>query len=356
MFRNILVLGTCLFLIGCKGLNDPSQTVTLPISICLPSGETQAPRHAPVRRSLGDPGTTERFIMPNYLYFIILKQNGTNWEVWDTITRHVTDNDWQPRRYSGSLHTTGDSIYQYTGTFPLMTNNQQFNGRVYAVASAVELTFSQDIGTIVNLDQLLNLTFDASSVTIQSNLQHIYSTPYNYEVDDEYYGSFSTITVQSPRINLMLYHIAAKVDLKWNVAEDKRINAADPSQAVRLTYMEARRLFNGNAYCFKPMRNTLPALPTMGYSITDIITAGDEGLWWEGRTYFYTIPYTIEGSPTYFPLQMLLCTNDAAKADAYKLTLYQPFDTTEVFVPWLRGNFVFNNPLPTDSVARTVNN
>ena len=153
-----------------------------------------------------------------------------------------------------------------------------------------------------------------------------------------------------------MYHIAAKVDLKWNVAEEKRINAADPSQAVRLTYMEVRRLFNGDAYCFKPLRNTVSTLPTDGYAIQDIITAGDEGLWWEGRTYFYTIPYTVSGRPDYFPLQMLLCTNDAAKADGYKLTLYQPFDTTDVFVPWLRGNFMFNNPLPNEDAERTANN
>lgn len=353
---NILLLGVCLLLIGCKGLNEPSQTVVLPVSICLPTNELQAPRRISARNAVGDPGTTEQFLLPNYLYFIVLKQNGANWTLWDTITRHVTDNDWQPKRYQGSLNTAGDSIYQFTHNFSLLFSNQQFNGRVYAIASAVELSFNRDIGTITSLDQLLELTFDASSVTVQRNLQHIYTTPYNYEVSGNYYGSFSSVTSRVPRVNLMLYHIASKVDLKWNVAEDKRINNADPSQAVRLTYMEVRRLFSGDAYCFKPLRNTVSTLPTDGYAIQDIITVGDEGLWWEGRTYFYTIPYTVRGYPNYYPMQMLLCTNDAAKADGYKLTLYQPFDTTQVFVPWLRGDFMFNNPLPNETVVKTVDN
>ena len=260
--------------------------------------------------------------------------------------------EWQKKRYSGQLQAMGDSIYQYTETFILPVDRRGLEGRVYAIASAVPLTFNRSINTVSDLDDVLNLTFDASSTTVQENLQHIYSSPHNYTIDEMYYGSFTNTDRRN--VNLMLYHIAAKVDIKWSVAEDKRIDPVYPSNGVRLTYMEARRLFNGNAFCFKPLRNTMTSLPSSGgYNIPDIVTAADEGLWWEGRTYFYTIPYTVKGAKDYFPLQLLMRTNGSA-GTGYQLTLNQPIDTAAVFVPWIRGNFNFTKPLENKSETRTI--
>jgi hypothetical protein len=340
---------------GC-GEEEPSQKMGLPVSICLPAGEQLAANHSPKHRVMGDPGTTEQFLPPHYVYLIVMKQEADDsWTVWDTVGRVLTDDDWEKKRYTGSLQSAGDTIYQYTEHVHLLIRNQRINGRVYAVASSRPLRFNQRLSTISSMDQLLNLSFDTSDTAVQHNLQHIYSTPYNYIVDSKYFGSFSNETVKSPYVNLMLYHVAAKVDIKWNVADDKRINEVDPSQAVRLTYMEARRLYNGNAYCFKPMRNEMASLPASGgYTIEDIVTPNDEGLWWEGRTYFYTIPYTVTGSPSYFPLQLLMGTNGTKATAAYELTLNQPIDTTAVFVPWLRGDFVFSAPLAAEAVTKTV--
>ena len=156
-------------------------------------------------------------------------------------------------------------------------------------------------------------------------------------------------------IDMLLYHVAAKVDIKWNVAEDKRIDKVTPANGVRLTYMEARRLFNGDAYCF--MRNELAdPVGDEGYAIEDIVTPTDEGLWWEGREYFYTIPYTVEGDEDYFPLQMKMGTNGTKGTAQYEPTLKLEIDTSSVFVPWLRANFNISAPLPIDSPTKTVNN
>ena len=316
-------------------------------------GDMLTPQYAP-RRVMGDPGKAEQFLFPHYVYFVFLKQVGENWTTWKIETRTVQDEDWKPMRYAGSLRTAGDSIYQYTEQIHMITDNQHFNGRIYAVASAVPLTFNRsfDASHITNLDQTLGLTFDVSADSVSRYLQHIYSTPYNYDVSGAYYGSFSTITSKVPHVNLLLYHVAAKVDIKWNVQEDKRIDRETPDNGVRLTYMETRNLFNGFAYCFKPMRNTLSALPSSGYAITNIVTPSDEGLWWEGRTYFYTIPYTVTGEPDYFPLQLVMCTNDTPKENGYKLTLKQPIDTSDVFVPWLRGDFNLTKPLENKSETK----
>ena len=65
-------------------------------------------------------------------------------------------------------------------------------------------------------------------------IQHIYSSPCNYQTGSTYYGTVD-VTSESNRLSLMLYHVAAKVDLMWNV--DKTVQADN-----RLTYIQARRL------------------------------------------------------------------------------------------------------------------
>lgn len=343
-----------LLLIGCEErYGQPSQKVVMPLSICLPMDEVKQVNQSPVRRVMGDPGMTETFLFPNYIYIIVLKQVGDNWVLWHAIEETVANNDWQPTRYEGLLQTTGDSIYQYTEEIELLLNNEKFVGRVYAIASAVPLTFNRSLNSISNLDEALTLTFDASSVEVQESVQHIYATPYNYEVDAKYYGTFSSIAQKVPHVNLLFYHVASKVDLKWYVPENKRINNADPSSAVRLTSMKACNLFAGNAYCFKPMENS-SASPVTTSDTIEIVRPADAGLWWEGRYYFYTIPYTTTGKTGYFPLQMQLETNESG--NLYSPTIYLQVNTASPFVPWLRADFNLNIPLNAGTDTKTIDN
>ena len=99
-------------------------------------------------------------------------------------------------------------------------------------------------------------------------------------------------------------------------------------------------------------------MPTTGYKIEDIITPADEGKWWEGRSYFYTIPYVAsdvtDGSKVYFPLQLLMRTNGSA-GDGYRPTLNMKIDTAEaVFVPWLRANVNISAPFTDKAETKTV--
>jgi hypothetical protein len=326
--------------------------VTFPISICLPAEEI----HTPMNRLPGDPGTTEQFLLPNYVYIFIVKENpNKSTEVWRKIV--LTEGDWEKKHYVGLLPTMGDSIYQYTEELHLLLEQgDNFLGRVYIIASPVALTFEEipDLNNISTETQLLNEKFKPTG-DMQAALPHIYSTPYNLKVDGKYYGSFNSNYQKVPHLNLLLYHVAAKVDIKWYVPEDKRIDREMPDNGIRLTYMEAVNLFDGYAYCFRPMQNTVASLPETGHSI--VINDNIEGLWWEGRDYFYTIPYIVEGSPEpyYFPLQMKLCTNGTDPADAYKPTLNIPIDTTSSFVPWLRANFNINSKLAEGSPTIVVN-
>lgn len=352
--RGIIWVALLLAFVGCRNeLNDSAQ---LQLSLCLPIQDTGMP--AP-KKVMGDPGTTEHFELPKYAYIFVMKQTGVDsWTIWRKEELVLSANDWVRTRYYGLNDTREDSIFKYNKPIQYILNNETPTGRVYAVCSKNKLTFNTSFNSISDLEDLLDWQFDSSPDSIQENLENIYSTPYNYKRSGKYYCSFDCSGGNSYAVDMLMYHIASKVDIKWNVADTARINISDPSQAVRLTYMEARRLFNGYAYCFKPMQNHLASLPGEGegYDIPDIVTPSDEGLWWEGRSYFYTIPYYIDGAPNYFPLQMLLGTNGTKETAGYQLTLNQPMDTSAVFVPWLRGNFNLSHPLGNTTVTKTIEN
>lgn len=309
----------------------------------------------PMNRVPGDPGTREDFLLPNHVYIFVMKYDTDleKYVVWHQIEDTLTESDWEKTHYVGLLQTTGDSIYQYKEEINLLLEATRFDGRVYVIASAEPLTFTPepDLDKIGDEDELLAEKFSMATENMQRNVQHIYSTPYNYIVDGEYYGSFRS-TQRVPHVNLMLYHVAAKVDINWTVPTDKRIKEI-PAEAVRLTYMQAVNLFNDWAYCFKPMENVVDPLPTTGYS-RQIVSPEDVGLWWEGRSYFYTIPYTTPSHPGYFPLQMVLKTNGRS-GTGYRPTLYMQMNDT-TFVPWLRADFTINNPLEDRTDTKIISN
>ena len=338
---------------GCEGRDDidPKQGHPFTLSICLPVEESFAPAGGGPLRVMGDPGTTEKFKLPSYVYIIIMKKaaGDPDWSLWEARRLTPSEGDWTKKRYVGLLQTTGDSIYEYNHEIDLTLPSNRVDGRVYAIASAVELSFNCALtaGELNTLDKVETLTFNSGASGIQENLQHIYSTPYNYMPDGvRYYGSFEK-EQKVPHVSLLLYHVAAKVDINWFVDEEKR----SKTNMLRLTKMDACNLFNGNAFCFKPMENSLPALPTTTDSV-HIVTRTDEGLWWEGRSYFYTIPYTTTGKTGYYPLQMQMETNESGAI--YKPTVYLGVNTSSPFVPWLRATFNINNPLEERTEDKTV--
>ena len=354
MKRNILYILLLFLLAGCH--EEVEQQARLNISLYLPAGEMSYKTNGP-RRLMGDPGTSEQFALPKYAYIFVLRKGaGDTWSMWRREERILSQEKWERGHYYGESANIGDSIFRYTEKLQLILREDNPKGHIYAICSNQRLTFDTPLSSVTNLTDVLNLKFSTAPDSIQENLQNIYSTPYNYtKADDSYYCSYDCSARNSYTIDLLLYHVAAKVDIKWNVEEDKRINKADRENAVRLTYMEARNLFNGNAYCFKPMRNTVASMPTEGQNIKIIADSTNEGQWWEGRSYFYTIPYTVTGDPNYFPLQMTLKTN-GNDGEGYKPTLKMQIDPTAVFVPWLRANFNLSKPLEDETETKIVDN
>ena len=286
-----------------------------------------------------------------------MKQDGATWSTWKKEEMILDVEKWEKTTYSGVLNDPGNDIYKYSKKIQFLLADDKPKGKIYVICSNKRLTFTPAFTSVSNLEDVLNLKFNTAPDSIQKNLQNIYSTPYNYTKYGDYYCMYDCSEGNTFVVDLLLYHVAAKVDIKWNVVDSMRINMTDASKAVRLTYMEARRLFNGYAYCFKPMKNELGSLPGAGYgyTIADIVAPTDEGKWWEGRSYFYTIPYYVSGEANYFPLQMRMGTNGATKADAgYELTLKQMMDTSAVFVPWLRGDFKLTKPLENKAETKEI--
>lgn len=345
-----IILSLITLFAGCR--EEADRQARMDLTLCLPARDIYS--EAGTRRVIGDPGQAEQFALPRYAHIFVIKQTpGGGWTMWRYREMELEEDNWEKMRYGGTWETRADSIYRYKGGINFMLNNDAPFGRVYAVCSNKKLNFNKTTGSISTMEDLMELKFDTSPDSIQENLQNIYSTPYNYEPNSRYYCSFDCTSGNSFTVDLLMYHVAAKVDLKWNVDETKRINHSNPSQAVRLTYLEARQLFNGNAYCFKPMANTLPASPAPGYVRSNIVTPSDEGLWWEGRTYFYTIPFTVSGESGYFPIHLLMRTN-GSEGSGYDLTLKQRIDATSPFVPWLRGTLTLTQPLADGTDVKTT--
>ena len=68
-------------------------------------------------------------------------------------------------------------------------------------------------------DAVKNIIF--SNITLRNNMQDVYSTPYN-KTDDKgvYYGTITDYASNVPNINIVLYHVATKVDVQWSIDED----------------------------------------------------------------------------------------------------------------------------------------
>lgn len=329
----------------------------MPFRLCLPANEIQSSARMP-QATIGDPGHTELFAFPQYAYIFLLRKQDDEWKVYQCMEETLTDEDWKLHHYGGSLASNGDLIYFCTKKIRVLLSERGVKQRVYAIASSIPLTFNKtlSISAIPTLDDLLELTIDVSADETQRAIHNIYSSPYNYDHPEtgEYYGSFTSTDHGVVSLDMMLYHIASKVDLKWSVEESVRVNSSNPSEAVRLTYLGVRNLLNGNVYAFKPTENTVATLPSSGYNIPNIVTKTDESLWWEGRTYFYTIPFRVTGSGNYFPIQLTLRTNGNEEGSGYQLTLNQPYDPTSPFVPWIRGNITLSQPLVNKSETKTI--
>ena len=248
------------------------ETVEMPISISIPAegfvsptdvgiGEEAAtPALADTRatRAFGDPGTYEQFHLPRYIYLFLCNEstNDTKSVIYQKIEIPSDEltSAWE-KTISGN-----DSIYTYKGNVSINLPLNRSKGKIYAAASYMplhtsnvtssdmkedpksnHLSFNCDrpskfgdskypreyinesktyIGTTYGTeDAVKNIIF--SNITLRNNMQDVYSTPYNKkDADGNYYGTITDYASNVPNINIVLYHVATKVDVQWSIDED----------------------------------------------------------------------------------------------------------------------------------------
>ena len=110
--------------------------------------------------------------------------------------------------------------------------------------------------------------------------QNLYSSPYNLKnKDDKYYGTIKDYASNVPHIDMVLYHVATKIDLQWTIDEqfqgtkawesvkkDKnglddtmrstKDNTSEDYNKVFFSFIEARLLPKEKLPIFKPMNVT----------------------------------------------------------------------------------------------------
>lgn len=315
-----------------------TEPVDLPVQFVVPVSSQQLTP----RRIAGDPGFAESLELPHYAYvFIVFKAKSGREEIRSIVGTDLYDGgktDTEVWEKVDTAYTGGDIVYRCKVTFKRLTPvlGTLDYCRVYAAMSKQPLTLSNTDPS--SEDAVKNITFTVTD-ELQEDIHNVYSTPYNYKVGDKYYGDIN-VWSNAPRANLMLYHVAAKIDLKWNVPEDKR-------SLLRVTGMSTRNLFKGESFLFRPTGNVHEEFTAAdGYTPAAPLLGDVAGTWWAGRTYFYTIPYkTSEGK---FPLHVDVNLKNVSEGNTYtddlKLTITNP----EVFVPWVRGQLSFTTALTAD--------
>ncbi len=329
----VWVLVLLVMLSACQNEVDIPM-VDIPVSLTIPVRENTISKKMPAE--FADPGTTEVFDFPEYAYIYIVCETSLGTSVSSTVDFHLDADKWVKEEYTGQLSTSGDPIYRYTGNLTLgLPKENRTAGRVYAALSKTPLTLS---ATPTTETEIQNLQFELTTA-MQENLKNVYSSPYNYMVEGEYYGTINNITSKVPSVNIMLYHVASKVDLMWNVP-------AEMQSKMKVKGLKVKNLYHGQCYLFRPTENEYAAEKlTSGYEIE--LATNSAGTWWQGREYIYTIPYKNNESTQRFPLQMEFAIEDTELAtdQTYNLTIKKSMNgvQTDVFVPWIRTQMTFTS-------------
>ena len=308
---------------------DGGRMISMPIVLAIPANNadlTTGTTGAKATRAEGDPGTYEKFQLPTHLYIYLLNTSidGQRTTVltpegMDKTYGYTLDN----KKWVKTTTTDNnkDSIYTYTDQIRIIIPEDRSAGIVYAAMSTVPISVSYT-GTDV-ADATFTLGADAKGKEGEA-LKNLYSSPYNLKANSSYYGTVSDYRSNSPYINMVLYHVASKLDVQWNVD-------ASVQDKVKLSKITLTGL-SGGGKLFKPLENTAPASSSSTtYSETFTL---DEGSRWYGRKATYIIPVKTDGEYQ-FPMTLTNSVSGSNKEATAKATPSTTANT--IFVPWIYG-------------------
>lgn len=348
-------------------------------------------------RAMGDPGTYEHFGRPRYFYVYVVGftaddkaypessggtvcpieiEDGSTDELVNRIDVGEGESQWS--KYLMTVdppQTWMDSIYGSKQSVLLKLPSADINKlRVYVAASPTILKHNghelgvkvgdddQVLGSSHNESHVLDLKFDVDD-DLKDKLQDLYASPWNYAPAGAPYNGLYYYTISDLSKNIdqtrIIYHVASKVDVMWNV--DKAQQATN-----RITYIEARKLKEKNCYLFKPMENTWTTSGDNNDEANNYSKAlmdDDISRQWYGRQYFYTIPFRRDnsadgGTAKDFDVNLHILKNGDDKGDnaasGYNLTFRRPLNggNYEVFTPWVRMDMRFTHDIVYQSITK----
>ena len=310
--------------------DSPSDTsermVSMPIVLAIPAsdaGLTAGVTDAKATRAEGDPGTYEAFQLPTRLYIYLLN-NPINGTATTVLTPEGMDKaKGYPLVADKWVKTTTqdnnkDSIYTYTDQIRIIIPENRSAGSVYAAMSTVPITVAYTGTDVANATFTLG---DDAKGKESDALKNLYSSPYNLMKDNQYYGTVGDYRSNSPHINMVLYHVASKLDLQWNVAQTVQ-------SSVQLDTVAITGLSRGGKL-FMPLTNTA-ASARYTYDERFALDAGSQ---WYGRKAAYVIPVNTNGSYSF----ALRLTNKVSGKSTTAVANATPLSTDNVYMPWMVG-------------------
>lgn len=306
------------FIVSCSkddSTGDVAETVSMPVTLTIPVTDGAVTR-------AGDPGTYEQFKLPQYAYIYIICKDEDGNDVVVRSTPTLTDN-WVKTVLNGN-----DSIYQYNGRIRVSLPVRRGSvGKVYAALSSVPLeglpTGNESFNTSGETEETVRDYKYRITDEVNDELGNIYSTPYNYRPDGtNYYGTVNNFDDLTPSLNIVLYHVATKLDLTWNV---------DPSiqDTVAISSMTLSLPTASSAYIFRPLETKQENDLTRTISIP--INRGNQ---WYGRDYEYITPILDESNTYPFDLTVKTVQGTTRKSPERSY----PFNNnSQPFTPWIRA-------------------
>ena len=325
----ILLLTALMAVAACSTSDDVRREVKrvrMPVYLSIPAGEIGLQTRAP-----GDPGTYEKFELPDHITFFFIVNELVTQVVFNG---PLVAEDWE------KVKIGNDYVYTYMGDIGVnLPDPRELSdeARIYIAVSKGEISFPTTLTTTLNVgaseDDVLNLKFNISDGT---PIKDIYSSPYNWEPDGEYYGTVKDYSSDVPYVsNFILYHVAAKLDVIWNVDDDLL-------GSMYLKEMKVLSLKKKNCFLFKPMANTTGPMAEDGTAggdesseYYDESVPIDDGNRWYGRQSFYVISYGPGEDHSIYPVKLKLKGKNDTEKEVVVGVDFKKGDGGDIFTPWV---------------------
>lgn len=213
----------------------------VPLQISIPASEA-------LKRSPGDPGSDPRLPLPDYLYIYTAFTDaaGNTEEVLFSEYAGIQDR-WTADGEGGNVY-----VYEYTSNINLPLIDGATNAYCYIIASADDLgehlPGSSSAAVPESKEEIQNIALDYSTLhKKETTLRDLYSSYKGkggaFEVTN--YGQ------KQSEVSGTLYHVAAKVDIQWNLSEEFHQNHSTAFvNSITLSGIPSK------GYLFKPTQNT----------------------------------------------------------------------------------------------------